>query len=324
MTWLTWRLFRLPTAAVSLLVAVIGVVLVITGPGLSGRTDYSDLDFLYTLTLVAVVVLPGVLGVFLAVPVVTREVEAGTHSLVWNQTITRRQWLANKFGVGLPVAVVAAGALGLAVTWWAWPIDEMIGSTADMVPPRVTPGVFLARGIVPIGYAAFAFALGIAVALVLRHTVAAMAVTLVLFVGVQLAVPFLVRPYVLAPVVETVAITEQNVTEINGTPDGLESVNVIEPDGAWVLANETVDGDGDLAGPLRTILGDCPPAAQRPPSHEVLMSCLASLNDLGYQQRLTYQPEERFWPLQWIETGIFLALAALLAWFSFRRVNHLS
>jgi hypothetical protein len=32
------------------------------------------------------------------------------------------------------------------------------------------------------------------------------------------------------------------------------------------------------------------------------------------RQLATYQPASRFWRLQWRETGIYLALAALLGW----------
>jgi hypothetical protein len=35
------------------------------------------------------------------------------------------------------------------------------------------------------------------------------------------------------------------------------------------------------------------------------------------QQTVTYQPASRFWPLQWAETGIFMALALVLAGFCF-------
>jgi len=55
------------------------------------------------------------------------------------------------------------------------------------------------RGVVPLGYAAFAFALGVCAGLVLRRTVPAMAVTVAVFVGVRLAVRNWVRPYLFAP-----------------------------------------------------------------------------------------------------------------------------
>ena len=32
------------------------------------------------------------------------------------------------------------------------------------------------------------------------------------------------------------------------------------------------------------------------------------------RQSVTYQPASRFWPLQWIETAIYLVLAAGLGW----------
>jgi hypothetical protein len=46
-------------------------------------------------------------------------------------------------------------------------------------------------------------------------------------------------------------------------------------------------------------------------------SCLASH---GYHQLLTYQPASRFWAFQGIETGIFVALAAVLVAVTYRVV----
>jgi MYXO-CTERM domain-containing protein len=36
------------------------------------------------------------------------------------------------------------------------------------------------------------------------------------------------------------------------------------------------------------------------------------LDALGYQVRTTYQPGNRFWAFQWIESAVFVGLAALL------------
>jgi hypothetical protein len=46
-------------------------------------------------------------------------------------------------------------------------------------------------------------------------------------------------------------------------------------------------------------------------------SCLAALGKLHLQEAVTYQPADRFWPLQWAETGVLLGLALLLAGFCF-------
>jgi hypothetical protein len=54
----------------------------------------------------------------------------------------------------------------------------------------------------------------------------------------------------------------------------------------------------------------------------VPLSCLAAK---GFQFSTTYQPDSRFWQIQGIETGIFVAAAVVLlgiaAWWAARRVN---
>lgn len=327
MTWLTWRQFRVSVSAVFVALVAFGVVLAITGPDLVGRTDFSDMEVLYGVATLVMYVLPAVVGAFWAVPMVTRELETGTHSLVWNQTVTRARWLATKLAVGLLASMAATGLLSLAVTWWASPVDTMAVEDPSGFPARIMPLAFGARGIVPVGYAALAFVLGLAVGIVLRRTVTAMAVTVVLFAAVQLAVPLLVRPHLMPQTEETVTVTEENVTEIVGRPGvGVEYLNVAEPDGAWVLTNETVDSNGEVVDPLPASIQNClRPPDFAPDGRDMVVTCLLTgLTDLGYRQHLSYQPGHNFWPLQWIETGVFLAVSALIAWFAFRRIRYLS
>lgn len=254
MTWLTWRQFRIPALSVFAALVVIGVVLAITGPELVGRTDFSDQDTLFGGTILVLYLLPAAIGVFWGVPMITRELESGTHSLVWNQTVTRKRWLTTKLGFGLPAAMVAAGLLGWAVSWWASPIDALAAQQTDRgMLSRIAPVVFGARGIVPIGYAAFALALGVAVGMLLKRTVAAMAVTLVVLAAVLLLVPDFVRPYLLPPVQTTIPIVSKDITNITGDGTGtVQEIGVRNPAGAWVLANETVDPNGNVASRCRT------------------------------------------------------------------------
>jgi hypothetical protein len=306
------------------------VILAITGPDLVGQTDFSDQDFLYTGTMLVMYVLPAVIGVFWGVPMITRELETGTHSLIWNQTITRRRWFATKVGVGVLVAMLAAGLLSLAVTWWASPIDALANQRTDRgMLNWMSPPVFSARGLVPIGYATFAFVLGVTCGIMLRRTVLAMGVTLVALVGVLLAVPFLVRPYFLPPLEQTIAINEHSIMGARGDNTGLaEGIVVAEPAGGWVLADETIDPAGNVVSPLPQFVQDCMPTPGErngpPPEPGGMHSCLAELGERGYHQRITYQPGYRFWALQWIELAFFLALSALLTWICFRRLRHLS
>jgi hypothetical protein len=64
---------------------------------------------------------------------------------------THARWLAIKIGIVGAASIVLTGLLSLMVTWWSSPIQK-----ADM--DRLTPQVFGASCIAPIGYAAFAFA----------------------------------------------------------------------------------------------------------------------------------------------------------------------
>ena len=45
--------------------------------------------------------------------------------------------------------------------------------------------------------------------------------------------------------------------------------------------------------------------------------CLEWAGTLNLRQSLTFHPASQFWPLQWVETGIFVGLAGLLVGFSF-------
>ena len=155
-------------------------------------------------------VLPALIGLFWGAPLLTRELEAGTHRLVWNQSVTRTRWLAVKLALTGLAAMTAAGLGSLAVSWWSSPIDK----TAANVP-QMGPVVFAARGIVPIAYAAFAFALGVTVGMLVRRTLPAMAITLAVFVAVQFAMPLLVRPHLVPPTRSTIEITESNLDDFN-------------------------------------------------------------------------------------------------------------
>lgn len=333
MTWLTWRQFRLPASAVSGIVAVLAVILAFTASGLlayqgQGENYLAQLSggtgALYFGGLVTMYVLPGVIGAFWGAPLVAREIETGTHRLVWNQSVTRTRWLAAKIAVPGLAAVAVAGLASLVVGWWASPIDTAAAATnGEDFLARIKPLAFIGRGIAPMGYAAFAFVLGVAAGILLRRTVVAMAVTLVVFTLVQIAVPTLVRPYIIPPVEEIVTISPSNIRQISGDDTGrVLDVGVATPAGVWLLGNQTLNPAGTVVSPLPAEVAMCGPRGGELPNPPVMMACLAKLDQLGYKQLLTYQPGHRFWPLQWVELGIFLVLSALLTGFSFRWTRH--
>ena len=88
--------------------------------------------------------LPLLLGLFFGAPLVAREVEHGTHRLVWTQGVTRRRWALVKIGVVGTSAVAMAAAYALLVTWWLTPI-------ALANAGRFDPWIFDMQGSCPSG-----------------------------------------------------------------------------------------------------------------------------------------------------------------------------
>ena len=277
---------------------------------------------------------PALIGAFWGAPLVARELESGTYRVAWTQSVTRTRWLATKLGITALATAVAVGALSLAVTWWAKPLDGSRSDRHGNLPDRMTPISFAMRGVVPVGYAVFALVLGVAVGLVLRRTLPAMAITLAVYVAVQVVVPLWVRPHLLPPTTESVAISGKTLDGILLEPGGPLTLTVhTDHHGDWVLSNSTVDSHGDAVA-LPSWFADCLPGPPAPGAttrvHEAgprapLDDCLARLDREGYSQRVVYQPATRFWALQGVETGLYLAVAGLLTagcfWWTRRRLS---
>jgi ABC-2 family transporter protein len=349
MTWLTWRQIRVQLAAVYALVAVALVLLAVTGRGLAGKatlgTDIFDAlsraerDFYYS-GVVVLALAPAVIGAFWGAPMVARELEAGTHRLVWNQSVTRNRWLATKLGITTAVGALAVGALTFAVTWWASPIDGALSDTRGRLPSRLTPVVFDMRGIVPVAYVVFAVVLGVTLGVVLRRAVPAMALTLAAFTAVQILIPVFLRPHIIPPDQVTLAFSAARLDGISGRDDGTHlSVTLTRGHPTdWTLSNQTVDARGRRVA-LPAWAASCVAPPGPPPDGPLgktatveggngpgtrLDSCFARLNAEGYRQRIVYHPAGHFWPLQLAETALFLVISGLLTWFCFWWVRRLS
>ena len=341
MIWLTWRQFRTQAAVVGTAVAAVAIVLAITGPRLLDRARLGGSVFdhltrmdrnLYVAEIVLVALAPAVIGAFWGAPMVARELEAGTHRLVWNQSVTRTRWLATKLGFTALTAAAVVGALTLAVTWWSSPIDGALSSTRGSLPSRITPIAFAMRGVAPVGYAVFALVLGVAIGMVMRRPVPAMALTLVVFTFVQIAVPLWIRPHLVSPNQQTVTITTERLDGIESSGPGapLHITVTTGNHDDWILSNQTVDGTGQPVA-LPTWMADCLPGPPPPGGQQSVQApaadieaCFTRLSDEGYRQRVVYQPASNFWPLQWAETAMFLVLSGILTGFCFWWIRRVS
>ncbi|MEN3608715.1 hypothetical protein [Plantactinospora sp. ZYX-F-223] len=322
MIWLTWRQFRGQAVVAVAVLAALATYLVVLGlrirnayeanvdcAGCNAETAKDLFENAYftplLLTGFLVVLIPGILGAFWGAPLLAREFETGTHRLVWNQSVTRTRWLAVKLGLVTLAGVVVTGVLSLLLTWAASPYDKLFEGRFD-------PLYFPTRNIAPLGYAAFAVVAGITVGLLIRRTLPAMAILLAGFVLLQILMPTLVRPHLQPAVTETVAWTAAGARGLSLNPSGAVRTEGYAVPGAWVLTGnpQLFDASGKPASQEQ--FENCPHT-----SPEVHMACVESKN---FHMVLSYQPADRYWTFQWLELGMYLALAALLAGFAFWRI----
>jgi hypothetical protein len=345
-----WLQFRIQaTGAIGALV-IVAIVFAITGPHLVHLYDttvatcrtHGDCPAVRAAFLrndsslrmwlgVLVVVVPGIVGIFWGAPLVSSELEAGTFRLAWTQSITRSRWMVVKLGVVGLASMAVAGLFSLMVTWWASPLDQ-----ANM--NRF--GTFGQRDIVPIGYAAFAFALGVSAGVLTRRTVPAMATTLVAFVAARLAMTSWIRPLLIAPLHREVALNPSS-TGFGSSASGLQGLAILLfgdrqsstlqpalpniPNG-WITSAQIVDKSG--RGLTTRILAiDCPNVGTGPghtgghshthasaAAQQTLDECVAKVG-ATYHELVSYQPASRYWVFQSYELAIYLVAALMLAAF---------
>lgn len=333
MIWLTWRQFRFQAAVTVTVIAAATIYIVATGLRmhhdyaagiaacphpeigcrffLSFQQGYNARQQLLELLVLAV---PGLIGIFWGAPLIAAELERGSHRMAWNQSVTPARWLAVKLAILALAALLTAGALSLLLTWWASPLDQRASD-------RFAAMTFATRNIVPLGYAVFAFALGTVLGLLIRRTLPAMALTLAVFIALQIVFAAVVRPNLLASTTATMPINAATMSQVGGIGTGSDPSGPVEifgpgPKGAWVLSATDVENSSghDVSG---NEVGTCLDSQDLDVTG--LGECLAPYHlHIDY----TYQPARDYWPLQWYETGIYLALATLLGSTCFWRLRR--
>jgi hypothetical protein len=317
-----WLQFRMQAAIAASALAIIAVVLAVTGPNLAHLYDatvancathgdcaatataFLSKDHLLQNLGNVLIALPVLVGIFWGAPLMARELETGTERLVWTQGVTRSRWILVKLGLIGFASVAATGLLSLMLTWWSTPFDR--------INMTQFTSVFDQRNIVPIGYAAFAFALGVTAGVVIRRTLPAMATTLVAFVAVRLAFTHWVRPRLITPLRVTTALHVTSGMSYNQTNGGPLNLVGAKP-GAWVFSAQVVNKAGHPVSGGFLDHGPCLQSRAAP-------ACTARL-----RESLVYQPVSRYWTFQWYEMAIFIGLALVLGglcywWVRSRRV----
>ncbi|MER5687394.1 ABC transporter permease [Streptomyces sp. NPDC002205] len=231
----------------------------------------------------AVLLLAGLIGVFVAGPLIARELESGTFRLAWAQSASPAQWLAAR--LALPAALATAGMTVLVLVYrWGW--------SGIRSNPRASglswfqSGIHPALGPTAVAYALLAVAVGALCAVVVRRTVLSMSLTALVLGTVILGLGK--RRYELWPTVRALG---------GDYPSG----------DAWYTESGMLTASGK-----EIYSKDCIPAG----SAESFTSCLR--NRGGITGFVDYHPASHFWPLQLVETGILLVLAAAAVAIAFR------
>lgn len=231
---------------------------------------------------IAMMAVPAAIGLFVAGPMIGRELEDGTYRLSWSQSVTPARWLAAKLAV--PAVLTVAGVCVLSAVYaWAW----SRGRGTNYPVQWFEPEAYGAMGPAPVGYALLCLALGALAAVLVRRALPAMGITLAVYAVVVLVMNS-VRSGLWPMRTDTPALGEDL-----RYPSAAADVHV-----GWMT------GDG-------TRLGDttCVDAGD-------IDACLVRHG--ATSRYIDYHPASHFWPLQLVETGVLLVLAAAAVAVAFR------
>ncbi|MGW7198918.1 ABC transporter permease [Streptomyces chryseus] len=234
----------------------------------------------------AALLLPVLVGAFVAGPVVARELESGVHRLTWTQSVSPRRWLASQ--VMLAATLATAGALSF-IGIFQLGAYRMLGNWNLNWPDR---GVYEATGPALVAYCLLAVAVGALLGLLVRRTVAAMAAT-VAVTGALLLTAGTVR-WDLVPV---------------NTLTGPGSVESAHPTGlprdAFLVESGLQNAAGQRFSPHECV-----------PEPRFGARCPSDVTATDWF--VDFHPRAHFWYAQLAETGIVLVLAAVAGYAALR------
>lgn len=241
---------------------------------------------------VALLLLPVLIGAFVAGPLIGREMESGAYKLAWTQSVSPTRWLASKLTTAAALTVGGALVLMAVFQLGAW---NLLGRWNLSWTDR---GVYEAIGPALVAYCLLAVAVGALAGLLLRRTLLAMSVTGVVTGGVLLAMGS-VRWHLFP------------VTTVSGPASGTGSNYTMHDIPADSLIMDM--GVHNAAGE-RFLAGQCSPEQMAD------FPCPSDTRITGWYADI--HPHSHFWYVQLIETGIILALTAAAAYAAFKLLKH--
>lgn len=301
LAWVTWRQHRTPLLALTGALTLCALILFYYGrqmhadfgtlgmsdclPGhlkldCASKTEQFRADENRKSQLMAVFLpLPVLFGLFIGAPLLAREYESGTYRFAFTQGAGRTRLLAVKISLLTLFTIAATTAFTLVVMWWYAPLVPLDGRIGNTGIPEIYGSVFVGRAV-------FALAVGVFAGALLRRVVPAIGVTLVAWIAVVVPSVTVLRPHLLTPL---------TLVDPNADPGGWIISDVWKSPTGNVLSYDQVSQlryDASVAG------------------HK--FDAFPYLAGRGYVHTVVYQPANRFWPLQAVETGGLAVLAVVL------------
>ncbi len=244
--------------------------------------------------LLALLFLPAIVGSFIGGPLFARDLDRGTHRLIWTQAITRTRWATTKL-----LALCGVAALTTALV-------ALVGNRAATINGSAANAYsnFDLEGPALVSYVVFAIVIAAFVGTLSRRILTGMFVGLLVFGIFRLGVELGLRPNYEPPI--TVLYS-----------DAARCPQCAVTDGAWVVSVDYIDRTGSVVTPqrIRGLNNSFRPG----PGRTDTVTYFAQ-NDA--YQRVRFQPADRYWRFQWTEGFIFLALSGLFAFATLQLVTR--
>lgn len=361
MIWFTWRQYRIEILLLVIGLLLVTAILLVTGANIASQAHYIGntscasikcqnanqalhayiqgedqggafgSSLFYSLFQYVLLALPPIIGMFFGAQIVARELEQGTYRLIWTQSMSWSRWLLAKVGGIVALLLCATIILCCLFLWWKTPVVPTLSSLWDYTNYDIW-------SLAAIAYTLFAFTLGVCMGTIVKKTVPAMALTLVIFVIVRILIEVFWRPYFLPPLVSLTPFNSRQslpqsamqigfitfVDRQGNTVNPSQGVGPCKSPPSLGLHENTTSSAPlplDMALPLMNInklfngvsvsAGPGGSGGNQPltPEEKAYEQCTIAH---GFQTKYLYQPGDRFWLFQEIESGIYVLMSALL------------
>ncbi|MGH7195279.1 MAG: ABC transporter permease [Candidatus Saccharimonadales bacterium] len=310
MNYLIWRQYRKLIIFSGAALIAYAIFLIISGLQINHAyhhalavhtTQYFTINQLIHRLVQVSIAVPLLIGLFWGVPLVAKEYQDDTNKLAWTQSVSRRQWLSAKLGWLIAAAAVYGAVTAAAVTYWSQTLSTINGQ-------RFAPLNFDIHSLMPVVYAVFAAALGAAIGAWLKQVLWALAVTLFVFVALQYVVANFVRPHYEAPITHVHSFnafrSTSDFSSVASSGGWQVSQKFVEPKlnpkNCQSQSTTQISGNAHADGQVCGTPGYC----GKLPANTTNPKCAAKIITV-------YQPANRYWPFQFIEAAIYLALTAI-------------